>query len=266
MFGRKASPSPEKPELAPPPSAAELGLDGFRQPAAADDGLSLDKLNRAFAAMLGGGDDPFTAPADAETDTVLAAANEAQPDSGAAATATDAAVEISPRSIVEAMLMVGLPDNAPLTAAQLAGLMRGVRPPEIEELIADLNAQYGRENRPYHIASRGPGFTMTLREELSEVRDRFAGRTKQAKLSPAAIDVLAIVAYNEPISAQGVVQFRGGACSAILAQLVRRDLLRVERDPQDAKTTVYRTTPKLLGMFGVASVAELPRSLELDRQ
>ena len=93
------------------------------------------------------------------------------------------ACEVNPRSILEAMLFVGLPGNVPLTAQQVAGLMRGVRPAEIDELVSDLNADYARSGRPYTIVSQGPGYRMTLREEFQPVRERLAGAPGEALAS-----------------------------------------------------------------------------------
>ncbi len=232
-----------------------------------DEGLSLDKLNQAFAAMLGSGDDPYAAPVDADDDPLRAAFESEIPvEAAAPSQPRESSCEISPTSILEAMLMVGLPDNVPLTAQQIAGLMRGVRPMEIEDLVRDLNAQYSLQNRPYFISSQGAGFRMTLREEFSSVRDRFAGRIKEARLSPAAIEVLAIVAYNEPLTAEAVTGFRGSTGTSILAQLVRRQLLCIERNEAEPRIIHYRTTDRFLKMFGVTSVADMPRSVDLDRQ
>src|SRR6266403_1339921 len=92
--------------------AANLGLDSFRQPPETE-GLSLDKLNRAFAAMLGAGDDPYTLPPEPDDAPIrtATAAEELEKLTAGGRTPADAACEINPRSILEAMLFVGTPDN-----------------------------------------------------------------------------------------------------------------------------------------------------------
>ncbi len=98
------------------PAADEsFGLAAFRQPPE-DAGLSLDKLSAAFAEMLAGGDDPYE-PAEPPPDELAA-------DDTPAATADDAC-EITPRTILEAMLFVGGAGSEPLTSAQVSRLMRG---------------------------------------------------------------------------------------------------------------------------------------------
>ncbi len=242
-----------------------LGLDSFHRPAE-DEGLSLDKLNRAFATMLGAGDDPYSVPAELDDDPIRAAVAAAGDGPAAGGRTSDTGCEINPRSILEAMLFVGRPDNQPLSAAQVAGLLRGVRPAEIDELVADLNAAYFAGGRPYEIRSDGAGYRLAMRDEFSSIRDRLYGRVKEAKLSPAAIDVLAVIAYNEPLTAEQVNELRGTASGPILAQLVRRELLRIERAAEEPRAPHYFTTPRFLQLFRLSSLADLPRSLDLDRQ
>src|SRR5207244_2808088 len=87
---------------------ADLGLDSFRQPPQTE-GLSLDKLNRAFASMLDAGDDPYAAPPEADDDPIrqALAADEREKIAVGGRSPADAACEINPRSILEAMLFVG---------------------------------------------------------------------------------------------------------------------------------------------------------------
>jgi segregation and condensation protein B len=229
------------------------------RPSRADEGLSLENLSAAFAEMLGGGADPCAerrVAAERPGDDPLAAL--ADPDA-------DEASEISPRTILEAMLFVGSPTNKPLTARQVAGLMRGVRPAEIDQLVRALNVQYDEDGCPYEIAAEGEGYRLVLREKFGRVRDKFFGRSRLVKLSQAAIEVLAIVAYNQPATAEEVHKLRGTASGPILSQLVRRQLLRVERPDERPRIARYFTTDRFLATFGLASLEDLPQSQELDQ-
>src|SRR5580704_7327566 len=114
------------------PSKDSFDLAAFRQ-VPPNAGLSLDQLSAALAGMLDSGDDPYTSPAAAESGAA-AAADPVVADDPAAAPVADDGCEITPRSILEAMLFVGSPQNEPLTSKQVAGLMRGVRPAEIDGL------------------------------------------------------------------------------------------------------------------------------------
>ena len=105
---------------------------------------------------------------------------------------------VTPLGILEAMLFVGDRDNRPLTAARASELMRGVEPGKIAGLIAELNQRYSRGGCPYYVADDSDGYRITLRRPFHPLREKFYGRIRQARLSQAAIDVLAIVAYQRP--------------------------------------------------------------------
>jgi segregation and condensation protein B len=172
---------------------------------------------------------------------------------------------ISPRSILEAMLFVGRPDNVPLTSQQVAGLMRGVTAEEIDDLVQELNADYAANGCPYTIASDGPGYRLTLRDHFSALRDRIYGRARAARLSPAAIEVLALVAYNEPLTSDEVSKLRGKPSGHILSQMVRRQLLRVERSTEKPIRSKYFTTRRFLEVFNLRSREDLPRAEDVER-
>ncbi len=213
-------------------------------------GLALDELSQALAGMIERGADPYVALppeiAENEPPTIgLVPAEEA--------------CEVTPRSILEALLFVGSPTNKPLSSRYVASLMRGVRTAEIDALVQELNAEYERRNCPYQVLEEAGGYRLSLREEYDRMREKFFGRTRQAKLSPAAIEVLAAVAYNEPVTAEEVAKLRGAACGPILAQLVRRQLVRLERTQTKPRKTVYWTTDRFLALFGLESLGDLPR-------
>ena len=238
-----------------------------------DDGLSLeelslDQLGDAFAALLGTGDDPYARAAApvAETEAAELAHEEVLAET---AGETDDPCEITPQSIFEAMLFVGRPNHAPLTAKEVASLMRGVRAEEIDALVDDLNAAYDERGCPYTIAAVGAGYRLVLREEFSGIRDQALGRLREARLSQAAIDVLAIVAYHQPVTSEEVAKLRGKPSGALLAQLVRRQLLRIDRgDDAEERSTKprYATTKKFLEFFGIESIEELPRPQDVERK
>ena len=227
-----------------------------------EQGISLDQLSQAFAQMLGQGSDPYAA-----ADSSVAIEPEViDDDASDAVSSPDHACEITPQTIVEAMLFVGSPDNRPLTSQEIAGLMRGVRPVEIDEVVRNLNQTYRTSGCPYTIISEGAGYRLTLREQFAGIREKFYGRVRQAKLSPAAIEVLAMVAYNQPLAADEVARLRGKPSGHLLAQLVRRQLLRIERPEEKPRTAQYYTTQRFLEFFTLESLEDLPRGQELERQ
>jgi len=173
---------------------------------------------------------------------------------------------INPRTILEALLFVGSPQGTPLGVQEAADLMRGVSAEEIPGLVDELNERYRKGGCPYEVIRDGPGYRMALRKEFSAISSKFDRRLREARLSQAAIEVAAIVAYRQPVTADEINRLRGKASNHVLANLVRRQLLRVERTSEEPRKTFYHTTDRFLALFGMASLADLPRSEELDKQ
>jgi segregation and condensation protein B len=161
------------------------------------------------------------------------------------------------------MLFVGDRANRALEPRAAAELMRGVEPEEIPGLVRQLNRRYEAHGCPYVISDEGAGYRMTLRRPFHYLRDRFFGRIREARLSQAAIDVLAIIAYQQPLTAEQVATLRGKPSGPVLAQLVHRGLLRIERQPERRRVAQYSTTDRFLRLFGLESLADLPQSEEL---
>jgi segregation and condensation protein B len=163
------------------------------------------------------------------------------------------------------MLFVGRPDDHPFSAREMAAAMRGVSPAEIEAAVADLNAAYERDAAPYEIVGSAEGFRLALRSDLYRMRDKLNGRTREAKLTPAAVEVLSIVAYNQPTTVEAINELRGTTSGAVLQSLVRRRLVRVDRGADRGEPPRYSTTDRFLRLFRLESLSALPRNEELEK-
>jgi segregation and condensation protein B len=106
---------------------------------------------------------------------------------------------------------------------------------------------------------------LALLPEFGPLRERMLGRTRAARLSPAAIEVLALIAYNEPLTVAEVNRLRGSSSGHILRHLVSRRLLRLERTEGKPSQAKYFTTPRFLEVFRLSSLDDLPRSDDLAR-
>ena len=239
--------------------ADALGLEGFLQ-ADLQEGLSIDDLGRAYAELMSAGDDPYE-PVHAETE--LAGIQELVDRQTSHDEGED--LEVSPRGILEAMLFVGDNDNRGFTSRMIAGYMRGVSPDEIDELVAELNEAYAAEKAPFEIVSGSDGYRMALRDEFQGLRERFLGKIREARLTQAAVDVLSVVAYRQPIDRETVDALRGQPSGGLLNQLLRRRLLMLEIDPGPPRRKLFRTAPRFLKQFGLESLDDLPQSQDLDR-
>jgi len=217
--------------------------------------FSLDRLSAAFAKLSG------TTESKSDASEVAESLGELEDSKSAATTIGEV---VSPRMIIEGMLFVGNSEGRPLTNRQLAANIRDVSPKEVDELIKELNQCYREARTSYEVVSEGAGYRMQIRPELDSIRHRFNGKVREARLTPTAIEVLSVVAYRQPITADQVGKFRSSKSSSVLNQLVRRGLLRIERAADSPRKPTYHTTDRFNGLFRVASAAELPKSADLD--
>lgn len=170
---------------------------------------------------------------------------------------------ISPRQIIEAALFVG---GRPLTSKALCALLRGdFDQAFVEAMIDELNSQYAAENRPYTIQFGEGGYRMTLRPEFQRLHHRLFGMgPKEIKLSQEALEMLALIAYQQPITRSQIEELGKPNAGGLLRRLLRRELIALKRDPDDPQTVSYHTTQRFLDLFGIGRLDELPQADELS--
>ncbi len=233
------------------------------QPADHSEGeeLSLDRLSQAYAQAMGRERRPRTGDSERATrDPATGAADESAPADDPTVAVEEDDAPVSPLSILEAILFVGQPDNSSLSAEQAAAVMRGVEADEIPAIVDRLNQKYAEQQDAFEISQEADGYRLRLREEFARLRDAFHGRTKETTLSQAAVDVLALVAYKQPISLEEINKLRGINSGGTVRQLVRRRLIRFEPDPDDQRVKRYFTTRRMLNLLGLESMDDLPQS------
>jgi segregation and condensation protein B len=164
---------------------------------------------------------------------------------------------VTPRQVVEALLFVG---GQPLTGKRLADLLGGgFTHEQVDELIDEVNARYARQARPYEVRLGEGGYRLALRPEFERVRERVYGYgPREVKLSQDALEVLALVAYQQPVSRETVEQTGKPNASAVLRQLLQRELISLQRGDGGKDDVTYHTTPRFLQLFGLGSLDDLP--------
>ncbi len=120
--------------------------------------------------------------------------------------------------------------------------------------------------RPYAIVPQGDGYVLALRPNFQGVLEKVYGGQREARLSMAAIDVLALVAYRQPATKAEVDSLRGADSASLLRQLVRRGLVQVAyRADAEQREVSYGTTARFLEWFGLHSLDDLPRTQDLQQ-
>jgi segregation and condensation protein B len=163
----------------------------------------------------------------------------------------------SPEQIIEAMLFVG---GHPLTADAACSAIRGLTAERFLAGVDVLVRRYREQRRPYSVVPRGEGFVLALLPAHRGLRERLFGGPREARLSQAAVDVLSVVAYRQPVGKAEIDAIRGTDSGSILRQLVRLGMVAVQHRAEAGSREVrYGTTPRFLRVFGLASLDELPR-------
>ncbi len=164
--------------------------------------------------------------------------------------------------VIEGLLFVG---GSPLPAKKIVDVLGGTTNHEqIDDLIEQINQLYAKQNRPYVIQLIEGGYTMALDTAYEPVRRRVYGQgPKDVKLSQEALEVLAFIAYKQPINREDVDEIGKKNVGGLLRQLLRRQLIALERN-EDSDDKSYRTTKRFLDLFGLGSVDDLPQAIDFD--
>jgi segregation and condensation protein B len=156
---------------------------------------------------------------------------------------------------IEAVLMVAEEPVDPQLLGQLLELSQS----RVEELCAELAAAYEAEGRGFVLVRVAGGYRFQSHPELAPYVERFVLDGQPAKLSAAALETLAIVAYKQPVSRAQVAAIRGVNADAVMRSLQQRGFLEeIGRDPGPGLAILYGTTPLFLEKLGLDSLADLP--------
>lgn len=168
-----------------------------------------------------------------------------------------------PLRILEALFFVG---GAPLTVERATQIIRGLTAEQFSQHVDTLNQHYRRQGRPYAIREEGNGWVLALRPRYAGVGEKLYGGPREARLSTAVLDVLALVAYRQPVTKQEIDSLRGAESGTMLRQLIRRGLIAVaQRGEASKKEVAYGTTPRFLEFFGLGSLEDLPQTQDLQQ-
>ncbi len=155
---------------------------------------------------------------------------------------------------VEAILLVAEEPLPPELLAQLVGST----PIEIEALCSDLADQYEAEGRGFVLKRVAGGYRYQTAVEQTPYVERYVLEGQSSRLSAAALETLAVVAYKQPVSRNQIASIRGVNVDGVVRTLqVRGYIDEVARDPGPGQAVLYGTTPAFLERMGIDSVGEL---------
>jgi len=171
-------------------------------------------------------------------------------------------------AVVEAILFAS---DKPLTAHEIASVITSTElsPPigedDVANVINELNAELEEQGRAFTIQVIAGGYVFATQPKYHSWLEYFQHQNAKRKISPSAVEALAIVAYRQPITKPEVDHIRGVDSGYILRQLLEKDLIEVAgRYEGPGRALLYRTTPVFLQHFGINSIDELPKPREIE--
>lgn len=159
--------------------------------------------------------------------------------------------------IVEAVLLAS---ETPLSPAEIARASGDLGTADVQRAIEELRREYEEQDRAFQIYPLADGYQILTRPEFAGYLERFDSITRTNRLSRAALETLAIIAYRQPVSRLEVEEVRGVNAAGVLRNLQERGLITVVgREEGLGRPMLYGTTPRFLDHFGLSSLDDLPR-------
>lgn len=159
------------------------------------------------------------------------------------------------RGALEALLFVS---DEPVAAARLARLL-DVAPGDVEAALADLAEEYRESDRGFQLREVAGGWRFYTHPAYHDVIEQYVLSWDTRRLSQAALEALAVVAYHQPVTRAGINAVRGVNSEGVIASLVEKGLVReVGRDKNAGNAIIYGTTRTFLEKFGLKDINELP--------
>ena len=159
------------------------------------------------------------------------------------------------QSALEALLFVS---DEPVSSAQLAKIL-DYDFIEIDEILRQLAESYVAENRGFQLREVAGGWRLYTHPAHAPVIEAYVLSWDTRKLSQAALEVLSVIAYKQPVTRNGVNAVRGVNSESVVSSLIEKGLVReLGRDAQAGNAILYGTTNTFLTKFGLKSIEDLP--------
>ena len=158
------------------------------------------------------------------------------------------------RPSLEAILLVA---DEPVPVVVLAQVLERPRN-EVAAELRDLAAAYAAEGRGFDLREVAGGWRFYTREDCAPLVERFVSDGQEIRLTQAALETLAVVAYRQPVSRVRVSAVRGVNCDSVMRTLVLRGLVEEAGTDKETGAILYRTTAYFLERLGLASLEDLP--------
>jgi segregation and condensation protein B len=165
------------------------------------------------------------------------------------------------RRIIEALI---LSSTEPISAAKLADIIPYCKAGQAKDLVNELNTEYAEQDRAFEIWEVAGGYQIRTRAEFSGYLQKLQ-KERALRLSQAALETLAIIAYRQPATRAEIEEVRGVDAGATVKSLLDRQLIRIAGQREvPGRPMLYGTTRRFLEVFGLENLKNLPTLRELD--
>jgi segregation and condensation protein B len=176
-------------------------------------------------------------------------------------TTTDTATSSSLKSGLEAILFTC---DEPITLNKLKDIFPEAKPDEIREALGQLKAELEQTGRAYSLEEIAGGYQLLTRPQHADIIAKLKKAKADRKLSTAALETLAIIAYKQPIKRVDLEAIRGAASGELIRALMERNLVKIAgREDVPGSPLQYGTTKDFLDTFGINAIEDLPRPEEV---
>jgi segregation and condensation protein B len=160
------------------------------------------------------------------------------------------------KPIIESLIFVS---EEPISARQIASLLEGENLSDIEEAARQLEEEFNSRTSGLQLQRLAGGFRITTRPELNEYVRRYLKTQPSARLSMAALETLAVIAYKQPITIPEILEIRGKTSTSAIKTLLDRRLITARgHKPVVGRPMLYGTSKEFLIQFGLNDLSELP--------
>ncbi len=165
------------------------------------------------------------------------------------------------KDVIESLIFISL---EPLTLEKIKGICTEFSEKEIEDAIKELTESYSSNQRGIQIIQAAGGYLFSTKSEHDQWIRRLLKLEQKNKLSHAAMETLATVAYHQPITLAEISALRGVDSTHSLKTLLQRKLVKITgRKKSPGRPLIYRTTDRFLTYFGLISLNDLPTEEEI---
>jgi segregation and condensation protein B len=165
-------------------------------------------------------------------------------------------------SVVEALILAS---PEPLPGRKVADVVEGMTMAKVAQVVAELNNRYMLADSAYRIRELAGGYQFYIIEEFTPYVEELFSRSRTVRLTRAALETLAIIAYRQPVTRIDIEHIRGVASDGVIHNLLEKNLVTIKgRARTVGRPLQYGTTSEFLKFFGLNNLEDLPQLSEIE--